>query len=130
MAIILLFLLLGWQEENPRARAMSIYPHPKPPEHIVHFALNAKVELVKKHWLWNTREPYQGKVQIQQARPKGGWWISATRMTDVNGELKETIDIDSTWPQHLLLVLLDERTQIGSCELDLGKQNVCQLEIR
>lgn len=131
MAVILLILAsLFGQEENPIARHASIYPHPPPPKHLVSYRLDVKIVLEKKHWLWTTHEPYLGKVQIQQARPNGGWWIVATRATDVNGKLQEMVDIDSTWPQHVLLILLDDRTQIGSIETDLGKERILKLEVQ
>jgi len=128
-------------QENPHAHSKAdIYPHPKEPTHLVHYALDVQIVLEKKR-CWGfigklgidcrtSKEPYLGKVQIQQARPKGGWWIAATRETDVNGRLQETIDVDSTWPQHVLLILLDGRTQIGSIETDLGKERVLKLEIQ
>ena len=130
MAVILMLFILFGQTENPTARKASIYPHPPEPTHLVHYALDVQVVFEKKHWLWTTREPYHGKVQIQQARPKGGWWISATRETDVNGRLQETIDVDSTWPQHVLFILLDGSTQIGSIETNLGKERVLKLELQ
>jgi len=130
MAIILALFMLFGQEENPRARAMSIYHHPKPPEHLVHYALDVQIVLEKKHWLFTSREPYHGKVRIEQARPRGGWWTSAVRETDVNGRVQETIDVDSTWPQHVIFVLLDGSTQIGSIETDLGKERILRLELQ
>lgn len=129
MIIFLALFLLFGQEENPHARAMSIYPHPKPPTHLVHYALDVQIVLEHKHLFWTSREPYHGKVQIQQVRPTGGWWIVATRETDVNGKIQETVDVDSTWPQHLLFVLLDGHTQVGSIEADIG-QNILRLETR
>jgi len=130
MKLILIVALLFGQQENPRARFTSIYPHPPEPTHLVHYAFDVQIVMEKKHWLWTSKEPYHGKVQIQQARPRGGWWIAATRETDVNGRLQETIDVDSTWPQHVLLILLDGNTQVGSIETDLGKERVLKLELQ
>lgn len=128
MAIILLFLLLGWpqqQEENPRARAASIYPHPKPPEHLVSYNLDLQIVVEKKHWLWTTREPYLGTVQLQQMRTRGGWYPVVSRTTDADGHIVGKFDLDPTWnnPPHVLLLLFDGRTQTGAIEFDVTSKN-------
>jgi hypothetical protein len=124
----LIFFLIAFTlaaQENPRSRRASIYPHPADPTHLEAYQVDFGFTLEHKHLFWTSKEAYANRsIQIQQQRPKGGWWVSQNRTTDVNGRLVNELQLDSTWPQHVLVLLMDGRTQIASFEVDVPSKSL------
>lgn len=134
MLTLLAFLLFQVPQqvkpESGRAqeyrRSADIYPHPPDPQHLETYQVDITVVIEHKHWFWTTRETAKSgiPIQIQQARPKGGWWLSQTRTTDVNGHLANAVELDPTWtnPPHILVILFEGREQIASFEYDVPQK--------
>lgn len=133
---LLLMLLLTFQTTLPKGmppppkmppyRGPSFYPHPPEPLHLEEYQLDITFEVKVKHWFWTSTKPvHQGRIRMEQARPKGGWWVAQVRDTAVDGRIAGPIQLDSIWPHKVLFILLDDKgTQLAAAETEAKDKKI------
>jgi hypothetical protein len=93
-------------KESPIARSASIYPHPPDPKHLLEIKFDLTFTIETKHWYGQSKEPLEGRIEFAQKRTKDGWYENNHRDTDVNGRIVSTVEIDPTWRNPTVLMLV------------------------